>query len=70
MFPSIPFQRPAGGPLRGLAARLVAVVLAKLALLLLIWWAAAPATRPDTRPAAIARHLAPAHPASTRQGPP
>ncbi|PWK81875.1 hypothetical protein [Fulvimonas soli] len=47
-------------PLRRLAVKLVALVLAKFALLTLVWWAATAAyPRPDTRPAAVERLLAP-----------
>jgi hypothetical protein len=51
-------------PLRRLGGELILLVLAKITLLLLIWWVLiAPYARPDTRPAAIERLLAPAtHP--------
>ncbi|WP_062536586.1 cytochrome oxidase putative small subunit CydP [Mizugakiibacter sediminis] len=46
--------------LRRLAVELVGVVLVKIALLLLVYYAFfAPYPRPDTRPAAIERTLAP-----------
>ncbi|MBV8158696.1 MAG: hypothetical protein JO278_13605 [Dyella sp.] len=47
-------------PLRRLGRELILLVIAKIALLLLIWWVViAPYARPDTRPAAIERLLAP-----------
>ncbi len=53
-------------PLRRLARELILLVLAKIALLTLIWWVAiAPYARPDTRPAAIEHLLAPAAASST-----
>ncbi len=58
-------------PLRRLAIELVLIVIAKLALLTLIWWVAiAPHPRPDTRPAAIERLLAPAASTSSHESPP
>jgi hypothetical protein len=46
--------------LRRLALKLVLLVVAKIAVLTLIWWIAiAPHPRPDTSPAAVARQLAP-----------
>lgn len=60
---------PSRRPLRRLAGALAVVALAKLAALLLIWWAAAPPSRPDTRPDAVARHLAPASPATDKDPP-
>jgi len=48
-------------PLRRLGRELILLVLAKIALLTLIWWLAiAVYERPDTRPAAIEHLLAPA----------
>lgn len=56
-------------PLRRLALELVGIVLAKIVLLTLIWWVAiAPHSKPDTRPAAIERLLAPSN--TTTQGTP
>ncbi|WP_201313570.1 cytochrome oxidase putative small subunit CydP [Dyella sp. EPa41] len=53
-------------PLRRLGRELVLLVLAKIALLTLIWWVAmASYERPDTRPAAIEHLLAPASASST-----
>ena len=50
-------------PLRRLSFELLAVIALKIALLMLIWWLLfAPHPKPDTRPAAIARRLAPAAP--------
>jgi len=50
-------------PLHRLTLELFAVVALKIALLMLIWWLLfAPHPKPDTRPAAIARRLAPAAP--------
>ncbi|WP_266170653.1 cytochrome oxidase putative small subunit CydP [Dyella subtropica] len=47
--------------LRRLARKLILIVIAKIALLTLIWWIAiAPHPRPDTRPVAIEHLLAPA----------
>jgi len=55
--------------LRRLGVELVLLVVAKIALLTLIWWVAiAPHPKPDTRPAAIERLLAPAP--SSSQGSP
>ena len=43
-----------------LALKLILLVVAKIAVLTLIWWIAiAPHPRPDTSPAAVARQLAP-----------
>lgn len=48
-------------PLRRLSVELFALVLAKIALLALLWWIAfAPHPKPDSSPAAIERLLAPA----------
>ena len=53
-------------PLRRLARELILLVLAKIILLVLIWWVAmAPYARPDTRPAAIEHLLAPASASSS-----
>ena len=53
-------------PLRRLSRKLILLVLAKIVLLMLIWWVAiAPYARPDTRPAAIEHLLAPASASST-----
>ncbi len=50
-------------PLRRVTLELFVVIALKIALLLLIWWLLfAPHPKPDTRPAAIARRLAPAAP--------
>ena len=50
-------------PLRRLTLELFVVIALKIALLMLIWWLLfAPQAKPDTRPAAIARRLAPAAP--------
>ena len=58
-------------PLRRLAVELVLIVIGKIALLTLIWWVAiAPHPRPDTRPAAIERLLAPASSTSSHEGQP
>ncbi|KRE89865.1 hypothetical protein ASG87_02635 [Frateuria sp. Soil773] len=60
--PAVPLPRR---PLRRLGVELVLLVVAKIALLTLIWWVAiAPHPKPDTRPAAIERLLAPAPTAS------
>lgn len=60
---------PPRRPLRRLGVELVLLVVAKIALLTLIWWVAiAPHPKPDTRPAAIERLLAPAP--SSSQGSP
>ena len=54
-------------PLRRLSVELFALVLAKIALLALLWWIAfAPHPKPDSSPAAIEHLLAPA--ASPAQG--
>ncbi|WP_114238946.1 cytochrome oxidase putative small subunit CydP [Dyella sp. C9] len=54
--------------LRRLARELILLVLAKIVLLTLIWWVAmAPYARPDTRPAAMQKLLAPAPASSTSQ---
>ena len=46
-----------------LALKLILLVVAKIAVLTLIWWIAiAPHPRPDTSPAAVARQLAPSPP--------
>ncbi len=57
-------------PLRRLSVELVALVLAKIALLALLWWLVfAPQPKPDSSPAAIERLLAPAaSPAPPAQG--
>ena len=48
-------------PLRRLARELVLLVIAKIAVISLAWWAVAShVERPDTRPAAIEHLLAPA----------
>ena len=62
---------PGRTPLKPLAIKLLAVVLAKFALLTLAWWiAAANHPPPDTGPAAMQRLLAPAqHPASAHSSP-
>jgi hypothetical protein len=52
-------------PLRRLGVKLVALVIAKIFVLTLIWWIAiAPHPRPDASPHAIERLLAPAHSSS------
>lgn len=52
--------------LRLLARKLILLVIAKVVVLTAIWWIAiAPHPRPDTRPAAIERWLAPAQPSTT-----
>jgi hypothetical protein len=57
--------------LRRLPAELVLLVLAKIALLTLIWWVAiAPHPRPDTSPAAIAHLLSPASPSHPQEARP
>jgi hypothetical protein len=49
--------------LHRLTLELFVVIALKIALLMLIWWLLfAPHPKPDTRPAAIARRLAPAAP--------
>ncbi|MFC5742756.1 cytochrome oxidase putative small subunit CydP [Dyella tabacisoli] len=58
-------------PLRRLAVELILIVVAKVALLSLIWWVAiAPHPRPDTRPEAIEHLLAPAPSSSPHEGQP
>lgn len=55
-------------PLRRLARKLILLVLAKIVFISLVWWAvAAYYERPDTRPAAIERLLAPAPSSSSPQ---
>ncbi|MBA2079581.1 MAG: hypothetical protein BGP10_02655 [Rhodanobacter sp. 68-29] len=56
-------------PLRRLGVELFVLVLAKIALLTLLWWIAfAPHPKPDSSPAAIEHLLAPAATASPAQG--
>ncbi|WP_343214943.1 cytochrome oxidase putative small subunit CydP [Dyella silvatica] len=56
-------------PLRRLALELILIVVAKIALLSLIWWVAiAPHPRPDTRPEAIEHLLAPTSSSSPHEG--
>ncbi|MGC1548466.1 MAG: cytochrome oxidase putative small subunit CydP [Rhodanobacter sp.] len=51
---------PTRRTLRRLSVELVLIVLAKIALLTLIWWVAiAPHPRPDSSPAAISKLLGP-----------
>jgi hypothetical protein len=59
--PSKPARAPASRkPLRRLFLDLAVIVVAKIALLMLIWYVAIrPVPRPDTRPNAIERVLAP-----------
>jgi len=48
-------------PLRRLSVELIVLIMAKIALLALLWWIAfAPHPKPDSSPAAIERLLAPA----------
>lgn len=55
-------------PLRRLARKLIALVIAKIIFISLVWWAvAAHYDRPDTRPAAIEHLLAPASTSSSPQ---
>jgi len=62
---SVELQKP---PLRRLARKLIALVIAKIVFICLVWWAvAAHYERPDTRPAAIEQLLAPASSASSPQ---
>lgn len=65
-------QTPAARrPLRRLGVKLVALVVAKILVLTLIWWIAiAPHPRPDASPHAIEQLLAPAHASSSHGGRP
>lgn len=70
--PAVPADpQTAARALRRLPAELVLLVLAKIALLTLIWWVAiAPHPRPDTSPAAIAHLLSPASPSHPQEARP
>lgn len=58
--PSAPSPGSPPRPLRRLSVELFLLVLAKIALLTLIWWIAiAPQPKPDTSPAAIGQLLGP-----------
>lgn len=69
--PAIPSPTPTDPPrppLRRLGRELILLVIAKIAVLSLIWWiVAAHYERPDTRPAAIEYLLAPAPSSSSPQ---
>jgi len=61
---------PTRRTLRRLSVELILIVLAKIALLTLIWWVAiAPHPRPDTSPAAISRLLGPSSSPSPEANP-
>lgn len=70
--PAVPNDlQAASRALRRLPAELVVLVLAKIALLTLIWWVAiAPHPRPDTSPAAVAHLLSPASPSHPQEARP
>ena len=56
-----PHEAASARPLRRLSVELFVLVMAKIALLALLWWIAfAPHPKPDSSPAAIERLLAPA----------